>query len=232
MSGRARRRGVPWRRVAVAAATAGTVWGVSTGSAWTQRLFKPLIVASLAASVHPARDRTLVVGLAAAVVGDLWMIDPDDDAALQRGATAFAVMQCAYSRILIRRGASFTTGNAVLRFGGAALGAAVLARRDPHVAPVLSAYGCMLATTSTLAADPTMNAGPMSASKLELGGIAFTMSDALILGRRLFLTHESHRRVAECVIVATYALAQVLLVEELAQLERQPERSVEGLAAR
>jgi hypothetical protein len=54
-----------------------------------------------------------------------------------------------------------------------------------------------------------------------VGGILFTVSDALIVHRRLFLTDERQRRTAEAVILSTYVAAQMLLVDALATTRRR-----------
>ena len=213
-------------RLAFVGATSATVFGAVTGSERLQRIAKPLMVPALAArGVRPMS--TLGVALTAATVGDVLLIDPDDDARILRGATAFAVMQGCYCWLLAERGARPTAANAVPRLAGWATAAALLTRRSPAVAPGLAGYGLTLAAMSTLAADLAVAPGSDTVagvvvpgsdprSRLALGGILFTASDALIVFRRLFLDRESHRRVAEGAILATYALAQLFLVEGLA----------------
>jgi hypothetical protein len=84
----------------------------------------------------------------------------------------------------------------------------------------------LLTTMATLAADPAL--APTSrtrigvvvpdsnaASRLALGGVLFTVSDALIVIRRLFVRSDRGRRIAEGGILASYAVAQLLLVEAL-----------------
>ncbi|OZC97181.1 hypothetical protein CH275_23720 [Rhodococcus sp. 06-235-1A] len=199
-------------RAAAVAAGAVTVVGAWTGSSSLQRAVKPLIVPALASGLDPARDRVLLAGLAAATVGDVLLIDPDDDSALEWGARAFAVMQGSYTYLLLRRGARPAPVDAIPRYAGWAAAAVLLARRQPAVAPTLSAYGAVLATTATLSAGAVSRGGDR---RLMIGGALFTASDALIVFRRLFLTEESHRRAAEAIVLSTYVAAQVLLVEAL-----------------
>ena len=63
--------------------------------------------------------------------------------------------------------------------------------------------------------------GCLSILALVVGGILFTVSDALIVHRRLFLTDERQRRTAEAVILSTYVAAQMLLVDALATTRRR-----------
>lgn len=219
------KRSIP-ARVAFAAAATATVVGAATGMDRLHRIVKPLMIPALAVGL-PSPKSTLGVALAAATVGDVLLIDPDDDTRILRGASAFALMQGCYIGLLASEGARPTATNAVPRLAGWATAAAVLARRSPAVAPGLAGYGLTLATMSTLAADPslapsaTVKAGlvmPNSdpRSRIALGGVLFTVSDALIVFRRLLLHTDSHRRAAEGAILATYALAQLFLVEGLA----------------
>lgn len=203
------------RRARAAALVAGavTVVGVWTGSMRVQRMAKPLMVPALAAGLDPARDRVLLAGLAAATVGDVLLIDPDDDSALEWGARAFAVMQGSYTYLLFRRGARPAPIDAIPRYAGWLAASTLLARRQPAVASTLIAYGAVLATTSTLSARSVSRGGD---PRLVIGGVLFTVSDALIVFRRLFLTDDRQRRAAEAVVLSTYVAAQVLLVEALA----------------
>ena len=214
-------------RAAFAAASVVTVAGAVVGSPRTQQIAKPLMVPALAAGVsRPALP--IATALAAATLGDVLLIDPDDDTRILRGAAAFAVMQGCYIGLLSSRGARPRAVNLVPRFAGWAAAAVTLGRRSRDVAPGLSGYGLTLATMSTLAADPSLAPGTRRfcglvvpgvdpRSRLALGGVLFTVSDALIVFRRLFLVSESHRRAAEGTILATYALAQLFLVEGLSR---------------
>ncbi|WP_084494435.1 MULTISPECIES: lysoplasmalogenase [Nocardia] len=168
-------------------------------------------------------DRALLLGsLAAATVGDVLLIDPDDDRRLVAGASAFAVMQCGYSALWWRRGARPQPMVAAPRLF-AWLGAAMLLRaRAPRIAAPLTAYGATLGTAATLASDPalapgakvvagTVVPGSDPRSRLALGALLFTLSDGMIVLRRLFARTTRSRRASEAVILATYAGAQYLL---------------------
>ncbi|MFD4295024.1 lysoplasmalogenase family protein [Rhodococcus sp. NPDC058532] len=212
-------------------ASAATVVGAVTGDERLQRIAKPLIAPALAARVlrrSTGRDRVdtalLLGSLAAATVGDVFMIDPDDDTRLTNGARSFAVMQLGYSAVLARRGARPTAPALVPRLLGWLGAAGLLRARARRVAPTLTAYGAVLGTTSTLSADPalapgarvvagTVVPGADPRSRLGLGGLLFTGSDALIVIRRLFVRGETGRRAVEGVVLASYAAAQALLVE-------------------
>ena len=85
--------GMKLEHVVFLGATAATVVGAVTENEKLQLAAKPLIGPALAARVLRRRgnidrlDTGLLLGsLAAATVGDVFMIDPDDDARLQAGA--------------------------------------------------------------------------------------------------------------------------------------------------
>lgn len=221
-------------------ATAATVYGAVTGRERVQQVAKPLIAPALATRVLRRRDdldtadtALLVAGLAAATVGDVFMIDPDVDARLRRGATSFGVMQSTYSSLLVRRGARPRRAAALPRIGAWLGASGLLHAKAPTVAKTLTGYGAMLGTTATLAADPALAPGaadvaglPMPnrrdrRSWLGLGGLLFTGSDGTIVVRKLFLRGEKSRAVAEGAILASYAAAQLLLVEGMIDLGRR-----------
>ncbi|ORI19243.1 lysoplasmalogenase [Rhodococcus sp. 1168] len=210
-------------RFAFGSAAVATVFGAVTGNETVHRVAKPLIVPALALGMRRFSP-VLGVALTAATVGDVLLMDPDDDSKILRGAGAFAVMQGCYCALLASAGSRPTLTAAVPRFFGWAVASSQLARKSPEVAPGLAGYGVTLAAMSTLAADPASAPGadvfagvvmPNSDSRSwqALGGILFTVSDALIVYRRLYLSSEMSRRVVEGAILATYSAAQLLLVE-------------------
>ncbi|NLU83229.1 lysoplasmalogenase [Rhodococcus sp. HNM0569] len=225
-------------RAVFAAAAATTVVGGVTGRETLQRVAKPLIAPSLGVMVwrrrrgtEPVDTALLATGLAAATVGDVFMIDPDDDARIVRGAAAFAVMQACYSALLVRHGAKPTTAAVVPRAAGWAVAATGLWARSRPVAAPLSAYGLTLGTTGALSGDPALTPGtnvvagvPVPGddprSRLGAGGLLFTLSDGLIVVRRLVLNGRRRRAVAEGAVLATYSAAQLLLVEGMLALGR------------
>ncbi|GGG21363.1 hypothetical protein GCM10007304_39020 [Rhodococcoides trifolii] len=189
--------------VAYWGAAAVTVVGAATGRDHLQRAAKPLLMPLLALRSH---DPLLTAGLAAATLGDIAMLEPDDDRRLMLGASSFAVMQTCWSRLLVRRGARLYPSTVGPRLVGWTVSSVVTCRRDSVIAPVLSAYGLALGTMSSLSADTSM---PVFT---KLGGLLFTVSDATILIRRLALTDDTHRRLAEAFVLTTYVAAQYLLV--------------------
>ncbi|NLE81729.1 MAG: lysoplasmalogenase [Rhodococcus sp.] len=222
-----------------AGATLATVAGAVVGNERLQQVAKPLIAPALGvrvlrrrADLEPVDTALLLGGLAAATVGDVFMIDPDDDRRLTSGATSFGVMQAGYSTLLARHGARPTTAALIPRLAGWAGASALLRSRAPEVAPTLTAYGLVLGTTSTLSADPSLAPGASvvggmavpSADRrswLALGGLLFTSSDGLIVIRKLFLRGKTERAVSEGVVLGTYAAAQLLLVEGMLALRRK-----------
>lgn len=214
-------------RAVWAAASAVTIAAALTERPGLQRVAKPLIVPALAFAVR-RRDQTdaalFAAGLAAATIGDVILLEPDDDRRIVCGASAFAVMQGAYSVLVWRRGARVTAPAAVPRSLGWLAVAALLRTRQPAVAAPLAAYGLALGVATTLASDPVLAPESRAVcgfvvpdrdprSRLGLGALLFTLSDALIVVRRALLTGETARRATEGIVLATYAGSQVLLVE-------------------
>jgi uncharacterized membrane protein YhhN len=187
-------------------AGAVTVAGALLDRPSWQRLAKPLIAPSLAVRLLRTREAPLLVfGLAAATVGDAYLIDPDDDARLQRGAGCFAATQLAYAVHWQRRGARATAWAALPRAAGWAGATALLRRRAPELALPLAGYGLTLGAATTLASDPRLPWQP------RLGALLFTLSDAVIVLRRLLLVDPRVRRYAEGFVLCTYVAAQYLL---------------------
>lgn len=223
-------------RVAYAAAAAATVFGALTGRDRWQWAAKPLLMPLLAADVlhsgalPPAERRILLGALGAATVGDVLLIDPDDDRRLVAGASAFAVMQTGYSVLWWRSGARPRAAVALPRVV-AWLGAGALLRaKASNLAAPLSAYGTTLGTAAVLASDPglaptaksiagTNLPGRDPRSRLGLGALLFTASDGLIVLRRLFAHTPRARRRTEGVILTTYAAAQYLLADPRAHVK-------------
>ncbi|WP_435832615.1 lysoplasmalogenase [Nocardia vinacea] len=231
-----RRSRRPPFRAAFLAAAAATVYGAVTGREKVQWVAKPLLMPLLAADVATDRavldpaDRTVLLGsLGAATIGDVLLIEPDNDRRLIAGASSFAVMQTGYSVLWWRRGGRPRPEIAVPRVL-AWLGAALLMRaKAPTVAAPLTAYGATLGSAAVLASDPGLAPGAKNIaglnipstdprSRLGLGALLFTISDGLIVLRRLFARSERSRRVTEGVILATYAAAQYLLADPRAHV--------------
>ncbi|GGK52347.1 lysoplasmalogenase [Nocardia camponoti] len=216
-------------RLAYVAAAAVTVAGAVTGRDRWQQVAKPLLMPLLAVEVAkaelPTAERRIALGsLAAATVGDVLLLDPDDDRRLVAGASSFAVMQTGYSTLWARRGGRPRAQVAVPRVL-AWLGAAGLLRaKAPNLAVPLSLYGLTLGTAATLASDPKLAhpsprviAGLVVPTRdpqtwLGVGALLFTISDATIVARRLFARTDQQKRVAEGFILTTYAAAQYLMM--------------------
>ncbi|MFE7718367.1 lysoplasmalogenase family protein [Nocardia rhizosphaerihabitans] len=218
-------------RAGYLAAAAVTVFGAVTGRDRLQRLTKPLLMPLLAADtvtsgveLDPAERRILLGSLAAATVGDVLLLDPDDDRRLIAGASSFAVMQTGYSLLWWRRGARPRAAIAAPRLVAWAGAAGLLRAKAPVLAIPLTAYGATLGTAATLASDPALAPGAKNIaglnipnsdprSRLGIGALLFTVSDGLIVLRRLFARDDRTRRISEGVILATYAAAQYLLTD-------------------
>lgn len=220
-------------RAAYLAAGAVTVFGAVTGRDRLQWVAKPLLMPLLAADtvtsgveIDPAERRILLGSLAAATVGDVLLLDPDDDRRLIAGASSFAVMQTGYSLLWWKRGARPRPEIALPRVIAWVGAAGLLRAKAPVLAIPLTAYGATLGTAATLASDPALapdakniaglnipNADPRS--RLGIGALLFTVSDGLIVLRRIFANDDRTRRVTEGVILATYVAAQYLLTDAL-----------------
>ncbi|MFC4374148.1 lysoplasmalogenase family protein [Nocardia halotolerans] len=210
-------------------AAAVTIFGAVTGRERLQWVAKPLLMPLLAADtvtggaeLDPVDRRLLLGSLAAATVGDVLLIDPDDDRRLVAGASSFAVMQTGYSLLWWRRGARPRAQIVAPRVFAWAGAAGLLRAKAPALAVPLTAYGATLGTAAALASDPGLapeaknvaglnipNGDPRS--RYGLGALLFTVSDGLIVLRRLFARDDRTRRLSEGAILATYAAAQYLL---------------------
>ncbi|WP_405160155.1 lysoplasmalogenase [Nocardia sp. NBC_01499] len=221
-----------------------TVYAAVTGREKVQWFAKPLMMPLLAADVVTEgtdidpTDRTVLLGsLGAATLGDILLIDPDNDRRLIAGASSFAVMQAGYSALWLRKGARPRAEVALPRLA-AWLGAATLLRaKAPTVALPLTVYGATLGTAGVLASDPALAPGAKNIagvnipnadphSRLGLGALLFTISDGLIVLRRLFARGERARRIAEGVILTTYAAAQFLLADPAAHAKAERPQSL------
>lgn len=212
-------------------ATAVTVAGALAGRERWQWVAKPLMMPLLAADIATGAteielvDRALLLtSLGAATVGDVLLIDPDDDRRLIAGASSFAVMQTGYAVLWWRYGARPAPAVALPRVLAWAGAAALLRAKAPVLAAPLSAYGATLGSAAVLASDPALAPHAVSVaglnlpdadprSRLGVGALLFTVSDGLIVLRRLFARGERSRRVIEGAILATYGAAQFLLAD-------------------
>ncbi|WP_066913573.1 lysoplasmalogenase family protein [Millisia brevis] len=215
MDARARRR---WCDLAYLVAAGVTVVAGGRHDRRTQLVAKPLLMPLLALGELSDADRRadrvdaglLAVGLAAATAGDVHMIDVDDDAALRRGASCFAVMQVCWWLRAHRTGAVPGAAQVVPRAVAWSIASTVTARRLPTPAPVLIGYGALLGGAGA-AADAV-------GGRTALGGRLFTVSDTTVLIRRMLGAagaadpRSRTARLLEAFVLATYAGAQYLLV--------------------
>lgn len=233
--------GLAPEHAAYLAGTLATTALALSGDKRIQYATKPVMGPALAARVLRERragnldgiDTTLLlVGLAGATVGDVFMVDPDDDDRLRRGASSFGLMQSAYAQYLRQHGARPRLRPALVNAAAAAAGAALLHWRLPQAASTLSGYAVALGSTATLAADPGLVPGaPQAAGVVRprsddertwigAGGMLFTASDAVIVGRRMFLRNATARRLAEGAVIAAYGTAHLMLMEGMLRLRR------------
>lgn len=218
-------------RVLFGAAAIGTVYSARTGNRKLRLATKPAAVPVLAARVArsrglaPGEKGLLVTALIAAGAGDHFMGRSDEDGQLIKGATSFGVMQVLYSALLWRRGARPRAATAPPRVAAWAAAAVAMALPKPSpVSSVLSVYGGLLSTTSTLAADPVLapkakvSGGMVIPSGdrrtwIAAGALLFSASDLAILIRRNFVTSERVRANLETFVLTSYLASQWLLVE-------------------
>ncbi|MCU1646567.1 MAG: hypothetical protein JWN03_6842 [Nocardia sp.] len=218
-------------RAAFVGAAAVTVFGAVTGRDKLQWAAKPLLMPLLAADVatnddglDPADRAVLLGALAAATVGDILLLAPDDDRRLIAGASSFAVMQTGYSWLWWRHGARPRPQIAAPRLAAWLAAAALMRAKAPAVALPLTAYGATLGTAATLAGDPALAPGTKNIAglnipgrdprtRLALGALLFTISDGLIVLRKIFARTPRSRHITEGVILTTYAAAQYLLAD-------------------
>ncbi|MBY6368625.1 lysoplasmalogenase [Rhodococcoides corynebacterioides] len=204
--------------LAYVAATAATVLGAVTHRPALQYVVKPAMMPILALRARAHDDPTLAIGLAAATVGDVAMIEPDDDRRVRLGASCFAVMQSAWSTRLWRTGSRVRPLVAATRAAGWAGGVAIARRRAPGMLPVTATYGGLVATTAVLGADGTRGAA--------VGSTLFLISDALVLARRAGSPRWADA--LEAAVLVTYAAAQWLLVRGMSDPVRTTGRRSRG----
>lgn len=219
----------------LAASVALTVAGARR-SKGVELVAKPLVMGSIAAGLirsAKSRDRTdnaLLLGAAtASFIGDWFMLfeefADDEEAAdrqIRRGASSFAVNHLLLGALAIRHGARPSMSEALIRLPGLVEGGAVLGATKPQLLPTLGPYSALLATFSTVLADPKISGEKEALSGLALGGLSFMASDGTILHRRTFLTNPTARAAAEAFVLASYVFAQALIYEGLERLAEIP----------
>lgn len=229
----------PERAVFLAAATALTVAGAKR-SKRVELIAKPLIMGSLQAGLmRTACERSdidnalLFSATSASLVGDWFMLQEEfapnkreADRQIKRGAACFAVNHALLTALALKHGARPTVGEALPRAVGVVEGAAVLALTNKPLLAPLGAYSTALATMSTVVGDPSIvESVPTGDPRrgLWLGGQSFIASDGTILHRRTFFKQKPAGAVAEAFVLASYALAQMLLIDGLEKLAEKPE---------
>ncbi len=229
----------PERGVFVAASAALVAAGV-VRSKKVETIAKPLVMLSIQAglwrkrSQRPATDNALLaVATTASFVGDWLMLEEefapneeDADRWIVRGASAFAVNHLAMIALALKLGAKPRPTDFAARMPGLVEGLGLLATRRRHLLMPLGSYSKLLALMSTMMAAPQLKTeaeqGSRLPGKLEIGGLSFLASDGTILHRRIFLREERPRAAAEAFVLASYCLAQRLLVDGLdAESRRQ-----------
>lgn len=182
-----------------------------------KKITKPALMPLLAGRVlrSDAPDNALgVVGLAGGWAGDLALLKPDN---IPAGATGFALNHAAYVYLLTARGARPNPGRVAIRAVPLGAATALAAWKAPKLLPVVLCYGGVLVATSTLADDSVLIDPATPASYgLGHGGNLFLISDVVLFARDILLeegTVASH--VADAIVMGTYTVAQLLLIDGL-----------------
>ena len=221
-------------RAVFVGATAALVYAGVTRSKKIESVAKPLIMTSLQAGLwrtRHERDRTenalLAVATTASLAGDVLMMEEEfatgetlSDMWIKRGASAFAVNHAAMIALALRKGARPCGYDLLERLPGMVEGLAVLAVKRPHLLKPLGSYSAILTAMSTMVASSKLVEGAPDNSRrrgLELGGLLFLISDGVLLHRRVFLKGDTPRAIGEGVVLSTYSLSQLLLVDGLSE---------------
>ncbi|UKO94177.1 lysoplasmalogenase [Gordonia amicalis] len=216
--------------LAYAATTAAATVTGALGHRRAAALTKPLPMLLLAGRVAAGargRDAVDTAGLAGALAfsmaGDRLMFLEEfetepvaKDRYLRLGASLFAGAQLSYIATMWRAGARPSARQLLPRVGLLGESAAVLARHRPALLPVLGTYGNTLATMSATASamsDPQ--------PRLRIGGVAFLLSDLVIINRRHLITDPRLRMAGEAWVLGSYFAAQYLLIGGLAERLRR-----------
>ncbi|MGB1583880.1 MAG: lysoplasmalogenase family protein [Solirubrobacterales bacterium] len=230
----------PERAVFVGSAIALAVAGAKR-SRRTEVLAKPLLMASLQIGLARTAcrrsdiDNALLFGATgASLVGDWYMLEEEfaptqqkSDRFLKRGAACFAVNHALMIALAVKHGARPTKRDALLRLGSLAEAKLVLYATNRELFLPIAWYSAALTAMSTVMASPSLVPADAPAGDprrgLELGGLSFVASDGTILHRRTFFKDTAAGSGAEAFVLASYALAQMLLVDGLEKLAERPE---------
>lgn len=232
----------PERAVFVASAVALTVAGAKR-SKRTETFVKPLIMASLQVGLSRSAchrsdvDNVLLFGATgASLVGD-WMMMQEEfaptprkaDVWIKHGAACFAVNHALMTTLAVKHGARPTKQDIVMRLGSLAEAKLILFATNRELFVPIAWYSAALSTMSAVVASPSLVPAEAAAGDprrgLELGGLSFVASDGTILHRRTFFKNSGAGNAAEAFVLASYALAQLLLVDGL---EAVADRSLNG----
>lgn len=168
------------------------------------------------------------MGLSA--VGDVALLREDDDAFLV-GLGGFLGAHLAYVAAFAGRTRRWRSPGTARRVGPIAATAAVTvpvlaAKAGPRLGGPVAAYG--LAIAAMAAAATTLDARVVPASarrRIAAGAVCFMVSDALLGARRFLLPRSSGPRgddLGEAAVMATYTLAQWLLVDGVVRATQDP----------
>ncbi len=214
-------------RLLYAATAVADTWLAGRPEAWAaraRRATKPALMPLLAIRLReaPATPQTPLhtpsaIALAAGWAGDVALLS-DGQRAFLAGLGSFAVGHAAYVvglRHLRAPGpAVAATGPRMALLGGLALGpllAQAAGRRDPGLRAPVAAYAALLAGTAASATHLDTAVPREARLLLGAGAWLFLVSDSVLGLRAFVLTGPAPW--AERTVMATYTLAQALLVE-------------------
>ncbi len=129
------------------------------------------------------------------------------------GAGAFAVQQTGLLRLLLTDGARPHARSAAAAGSVMAGLAALELRATGEPDPVLTGYGLLLGSMSTLAMSD--GGSPRRRRSVALGGGLFLVSDAAIIVGEHVAKTPRHRAVVSGIVLSTYTAALALLVHGL-----------------
>lgn len=199
--------------VSADAHTLASLLGWSRLKKVTKPTLMPLLAGRVWRSGTPDRGVGMI-GLAGGWAGDLALMKPDN---IRVGATGFAINHAAYIYLLLNRGARPSVTRVAIRAVPLAAATVLAARKAPGLLPVVLGYGGLLGATSVLADDPALiNPDEPASYGLGHGGNLFLISDAVLFARETLLTPGTPAaRVADAMVMGTYTVAQLLLIDGL-----------------
>ncbi|MGP6175518.1 lysoplasmalogenase [Corynebacterium sp. A21] len=193
----------------------------------TKPALLPLLAGRILRSELDTSAKTIgLLGLSGGCFGDVVLLRPDR---LPLGAAGFAFNHLAYSWLLWQRGARPTVARAAGRALPLVFAIGLTAWRKPQLLPITAGYGSLLATVSVLGDDRALiRADAPSSLGIGHGGNLFLLSDALLISRELLFKEDSFSaRILDAMVMDTYTIAQLLLVDGLfpAELAQPAARS-------